>query len=399
MPGFVRGEWGIPIKSEMKVLWICGLPRQVQREALNDKDYGATQEWPWVLGHLPPPDGVELHIACRTARHTEPKDFLYQGAHFHLVPVKSRARVYCLFRFDWKYFQPLAERVQPDVVHGWGTEDAYSNVAMKLAPARHIVEVQGNLNTYKDRVKMSANVRLAAWNERWILKRAHHVAAENEYSLDSAMPMIRTRSVYAIEHPIRPDFLEAESADGNAKQILYLGNIEERKGIWDAIEAFRFGAPSDWKLCIIGEGALPLREKLGNLLARDDLAGRVIHHPRLKPAEMIPLMQSSSIFLLPTRIDTGPTALKEAMAMGLWPVCYANSGPQHYIQKFGFGNVARDLDVEALTEALRGAINSQPWKIPGQRKKIVAEIRPHFDRHQIWKELETVYQKIAGKQN
>jgi glycosyltransferase involved in cell wall biosynthesis len=380
----------------MKVLWICGLPRQVQREALNDQDYGASQEWPWVLGHLPPPAGVELHIACRTARRTEPKDFVYRGAHFHLVPVKSRARVYCLFRFDWIYFRPLVERLKPDVIHGWGTEDAYSNVAMKLAPARHVVEVQGNLNTYKDRVKMTANVRLAAWNERWVLKRAHHVAAENEYSLGSALPMIRTKSVYPIEHPIRPDFLIARPTDGSAKQVLYLGNIEERKGIWDAIEAFRQGAPTDWKLCIIGEGTPLLMEKLKNLLGSKDLAGRAIHHPRLKPAEIIPLMQSSSIFLLPTRIDTGPTALKEALAMGLWPVCYENSGPQHYIRKFEFGNLAEDLNLKALAETLSGAISAQQWKISGQIKKIENEIRPHFDRQRIWNELAAMYRKITS---
>src|SRR6266699_3312490 len=129
---------------KLKILWVCGLPRRVQTEVLGGQDYGAHLDWSWILGHLPPPENVELHIACRTARYTEYKEFDWQGARFHLIPVRARARVFCLFRFDWIYFRKLMARLNPDVVHGWGTEDAYANVAIKLSPERHVVEVQGN---------------------------------------------------------------------------------------------------------------------------------------------------------------------------------------------------------------------------------------------------------------
>src|SRR2546423_5101095 len=60
----------------------------------------------------------------------------------------------------------LVRRLQPDVVHGWGTEDAYGSIALKVSPERHVVEVQGNLNAYRRRVKMSSLTWLAALNER-----------------------------------------------------------------------------------------------------------------------------------------------------------------------------------------------------------------------------------------
>jgi glycosyltransferase involved in cell wall biosynthesis len=50
-------------------------------------------------------------------------------------------------------------------------------------------------------------------------------------------------------------------------------------------------------------------------------------------------MQESAMFLLPSHMDTGPTALKEALAMGLWPVCYDNSGPAELIRRFQFGSL------------------------------------------------------------
>ena len=115
----------------MKILWICGLPHEVQEQALGGENHGAYAAWSWIMGHLPPPPDVELHIACRTSRHTAYRQIEYRGATFHLVPVKSRARVFALFHFDWRYFREVFQRVQPDVIHGWGTEDCYANTALR----------------------------------------------------------------------------------------------------------------------------------------------------------------------------------------------------------------------------------------------------------------------------
>src|SRR5262249_54489083 len=156
------------------------------------------------------------------------------------------------------------------------------------------------------------------------------VAAENEYSLEAARPMIRTKSVYAIEHPIRSEFLTAPPADGKAKHVLFLGNVEERKGIRDAVIAFCRGAPPDWKMSIVGSGTTRQEATLRQLIRLEGGEGRVRHRRQLSAPEIMESMGESAIFLLPTRIDTGPTALKEAMAMGLWPICYDNSGPGHY---------------------------------------------------------------------
>ena len=380
----------------MKILWICGLPREVQREVLHDHDHGAYAAWSWIMGHLPPPEGIELHIACRTARNTSPQEFVYQGARFHLIPVKARARVFCLFQFDWLFFRELAARLNPDVVHGWGTEDAYAHVALKVSPERHLIQIQGSLNTYRKRVSMPWQATLAAWSERMALARARHVVAENEYALNSILPMVSTRSVHVIEHPIRAGFRTAPPADGEGRQILFVGAIEERKGIGDALEAFRGGAPSDWKLAIVGNGKAGAVTRLRRLISENGLDCRVRHYPQMSAAEIISLMQASSVFLLPTRIDTGPTALKEALAIGLWPVCYDNSGPAHYLRHFQYGNLAEDGKIAALATVLKQALAAQAWKQPANRVRIETHIRPHFDRERIWRELAALYGNISA---
>lgn len=380
----------------MKVLWICGLPRAVQREALGDQDLGAYAEWSWILGHLPPPPEVELHIACGHHKHLESKTVSFQGAQFHLVPVRVRARAYSFFQWDWHFFRGLKERIQPDIIHGWGTEDAHAWIAIKLSPHLHVVEVQGNINVYRQRVAMSWLTRLTALSERLALARAHSVLAENDFSLHAAMPMIKTRLVKAIEHPIRSAFLSLPPATGEAKQVLFIGGLEERKGVWDALEAFAGGTPPDWKLAIVGGGPQKAVAELARRVAAMGLGNRVAHHRQMNTAEIVPLMQACSVFLLPTRIDTGPTALKEAMAMGLWPVCYDNSGPAHYVRRFGFGNLAEDLNRSALTATLRKTVVAQDWKQAEPRAKVLNRIRPHFDRIRIWRELMEFYACVAN---
>jgi glycosyltransferase involved in cell wall biosynthesis len=208
--------------------------------------------------------------------------------------------------------------------------------------------------------------------------------------------MIRTKSVRAIEHPIRSGFLTAAPSTGEGAQILFLGAIEERKGIWDALAAFHVAASPDWKLAIVGNGLEDQVAKLRRLVSEKGLAARVVHYPQLSTPEIVALMQNSSVFLLPTRIDTGPTALKEALAMGLWPVCYDNSGPAHYVRRFRYGNLAEDLNCVALTETLKAALAARDWKKLEQRTKIENLIRPLFDRANIWRELGKFYGEIAA---
>lgn len=382
----------------MKILWVCGLPYEVQEQVLAGENHGAYAAWSWILGHLPPAPGVDLHIACRTSRHTSPRQFQYRGATFHLVPVRARARVFTFFYFDWLYFRELVARLQPDVIHGWGTEDAYANIALRLAPQNHLIQIQGCVNACRARAQMHWVTRFSAVSERRDLARARHVVAENDYSLDSARPYVRTDSLHVVEHPLRPVFLEAQPSAGDAKQVLYVGVTEERKGIWDALAAFQAAAPPDWKMVIVGTSRENHLAELRRRIAAPELADRVTHHTNLPADRIVEIAQASSVFLLPTWVDTGPTTLKEAMSLGLWPVCFDNTGPGHYLRKFGFGTLARDKDRADLTEKLRQVFITEPWRKPEQRAKIGSIIRPHFRRERIWEDLQKLYRLImAGK--
>ena len=385
--------------SRRKILWICALPLGVQRAMLAGEDHGAQVAMSWILAHLPPPPEVELHIACLWPGGSRRKDFIFEGAHFHLVPCPRRGRALLLFQRDHRYFRALYEEVQPAVVHGWGTEDSFGLVARRLAPRSHLIGIQGLITAYRARVPMEARTRLTEITERFTLRKARWVVAESGYSQRAAAPLAPRAKMRVIEHPLRPEFLQASPCDPESRRILFLGGVSDRKGIRDAVQAFARLPDQSWTLQVIGSGLLESEASMHQLVRELGVEARFQHATSMPLPELVAAMQQSAIFLLPTRIDTGPTALKEALALGLWPVCYDNTGPGEYLREFRFGSLACDGDLTDLSRKLLKATETRPWKEGTLREEALTKAHDLFSRERIWRELRALYSEILQERD
>ena len=374
----------------MTILWICGLPREVQREVPECGGHCASAEWSWVLGHLPPPVGIDLHIACPvTVGPWKGHNFAYKGANFHLVRC-LRGRLQTGFLFDPIFFRRLYSDLQPDVVHGWGTEDSHSVIARYLAPESHVVQVQGLINSYLDHLPASKALRYVAARERMTLKRARHVFVESDYSRAISQPFCGERTrIWQVDHPLRDGFLTSYPTKRDSRQVLFLGSLTNRKGYLDAVAAFAATSP-DWRLMMIGAGhsdaVAALHSKVDHLGLRD----RFRHLANAGTDEIIRQMQKSSIYLLPSYMDTGPTSLKEALAMNLWPVCYDNTGPAEFVRRFKVGTLCPTGDIPALGSALEHAAQHvQSAAVKGT--SCASDARQAFCKDNIWPRLLEAY--------
>jgi glycosyltransferase involved in cell wall biosynthesis len=381
----------------MRVLWICALPLEVQQTALGNKGHGAQVPVSWILAHLPPPAAnIELHIACLWPGGDRRKNVDYFGARVHLLPCPRRGRALLLFQRDTSYFRGLFDELQPAIVHGWGTEDSFGLVARRLAPAHHVIEIQGLISAYRKRAPMPLRAFLTALTERWTLAGAANVIGESNYSIEEARPLCPADArLWLIEHPLRAEFLAAAPSDRIRKTALFVGTIEERKGISEALTAFARVAPRNWKLQIVGAGSQTEERAMHRLAKNLMLEGRFQHTRFCGTGDLVQMMQTSSIFLLPTHIDTGPTALKEALTMGLWPVCYDNSGPAEYVRRYGFGSLAQDNDVESLMEQLARALKHAPWNNGSDPAALANRTRDDFSPAKAWSSLGECYKAIA----
>lgn len=382
----------------MKVLWICGLPNEVRlkgwRDALSSL---TTPAWSWILGHLPPPDNIELHILCPVVGLVANRiDFKYNGAHWHCFRRKSFRHI---FAYLWHnvLVRRFVGELKPDVVHGWGGETGFGYLATRIS-RNSVVSVQGLLvPLYKlspaafKREMGRAYAHYRIWREKRTYKRASILITESGFA-HSALVEIYGHDSKLIPHPLREAFV-AQKVDARRSatpKFVYVGSLIARKGALDVIKAFCLLKSSDAKLIMIGSG--PEKNKIRDIIRENDLQGRVELIDKCSQYEIATIMRQSHFFTLPTYGDTGPTALKEALACGLFPICYDNSGPHEYLTRY-CGYLVPTGDVEAYSAAMNKAVVHQADCIK-LAENAASKIKMDLSKEMVWQKLEFVYKEI-----
>jgi glycosyltransferase involved in cell wall biosynthesis len=187
------------------------------------------------------------------------------------------------------------------------------------------------------------------------------------------------------------------SVDGAAgQQVLFLANLEVRKGIHVLLDAFAQVAPElpGARLVVAGEGpeGEAVRRRLRESPALD---GRVELLGRLERSRVMATMQACDVYCLPSYGEPyGMTAL-EAMACARPVVVTAAGGLQHLVPDEG-GRKVPPGDPAALAAALRELLSDPALRRSmGERNRAVVEQRFAWSR--VVDRLEEIYREaISG---
>ena len=378
----------------MKVVWICGLPEDVRLNGyecvLSDVPCAT---WSWIMGHLPPPPHVDLHIICPVIDLIRERvDFEYNGVSWHCV-LQRRKEVLFFWRRVFREVRAVVREIEPDVIHGWGAESGFGYLAMLLSHCA-FVGVQGELRLFDDLVPgfskrhhTSPFNYLAGTLQRFIeakaYKKAFRCLVESDLARDGLMRYYGVKSI-VIPHPLRTEFCK-DSRGARcelAKKplvFLFLGALETRKGALDAYRAFRRAQIPGARMVYIGDGEL-----------RADLEGVVELNSHATPAEIVALMKAAHFYVLPSYGDTGPTSLKEAIAQGLYPICYNNSGPHELLTRYQVGTLVATGDIEGLANAMSEAAKNVDRCI-ANGLDAAARISADLGHDQVWDKLLQAY--------
>lgn len=380
-----------------KIVWFCGIPEKVRVEAFADQGLLHGNTWSWIVGHLPPPPNIDLHIVCADRRLKADVTRTWGGATFHLLKV-PRGGPFLMYESWVPAFVRKSRELNPDVVHGWGTECAFGLAALRAAPKKHLIGIQGILVVFWPYMPKSVQTTLCTFNELRVLRKVKRCVAESEYS-KTTVSQFTGAKISVIPHPLREEFRNATLGPRNEKIIIYLGTLYRRKGIFDALKSF-ISLNTDWKLVCIGTAPSSRQQKkidryIMGLAASD--RDRIVFAGTQTIGQIIEWFRRSPLFFLPSYADTGPTALKEALSMGLWPVCYDNTGPQELIGRYGVGTLVPTGDVKLLAEALNKVIAERVWENNTALASCVATIRQDLAPAAIWEKLTQVYDECSGR--
>ena len=372
----------------MKVLWICGLPEGVR--AVHPVTDVPSAAWSWIVGHLPPPKDVELHILCPVFGMKEKEcHFEHDGAHWHCFRLKWFEPIFLRYRF-YLGIRKFVKGLNPDVVHGWGGESGCGLLATYCSP-NAVVSVQGLLKMLKEnalrwKIKIPEQGTVSAWfrckMEFRTYHRAHRILVESEAARD-ALVELYGKIIEVVPHPIREAFCkDEEKSYGNLRQFLYVGQMTLRKGCMDVLRAFLALRDKDVRLVMVGAGDQD--DKIDAFIKDNGVEGKIQRILSCNADELASLMDKSSAILIPSYGDTGPTVLKEAIAKGLYPICYDNTGAKELVNRYGYGALIDTGDVEALGFAMGSVFSRDGYAVSSQ-------IRNDLDRNAVWLRLEDIY--------
>ena len=275
-------------------------------------------------------------------------DVRTEGQRFIVLPhLRATHDTLTGYRVARWHLRRILRELGPDVVHAWGSERSYPSVLPGLG-IPSVLSIQGNMTRYAEIGGLPDNWfwrRQPRYEAGWV-RAATAVACESPWSREIALGYWPDIDARVIEWGVHPSFYEVKrEEDTAAPYLLYCGGLEWRKGIDVLFEALGRLEGRRWSLKLAGEG--PLRE-------RYEAAGlpQVEWLGNLKWDDMQRQMAGARGLVMPTRADTGPSVVKEALVIGLPVIGSVHGGLRDYIVPGENGWQVDPLDAGGLAAAM-----------------------------------------------
>lgn len=186
-----------------------------------------------------------------------------------------------------------------------------------------------------------------------------------------------------------PPINSNRDAASNHKLIVGVGRLEYEKGFDRLIKAFASATTEHphWHLALYGEGSQ--RAALQQLITDHNLDGRVSLHGWVRP--LWESLARATMFCLPSRYEGFPSALLEAMAVGVPCISVdCESGPRAIVRT-GENGLLVDPSVEGLAEGIRR------WIEDPQERERIGQAGPAVTDEFGWERMVDAYEGLARR--
>lgn len=157
--------------------------------------------------------------------------------------------------------------------------------------------------------------------------------------IPNATPHPKMANVHRMDRPAR---------------ILFLGQLGARKGVPQLVEALgNLVETPAWRATLAGDGDI---EETRKHVARRDLTSRVAVAGWAEPEDVVRMLETHDILVLPSFNENLPMAVIEGMAYGMAIVATPVGAVEDIVEHDVSGILVAPGDVPALTEALRRCV-------------------------------------------
>ena len=207
--------------------------------------------------------------------------------------------------------------------------------------------MQGILSHYALKNRMIGRAYLLALLELFVLFKAQRITTESAWGRAVVLRRNPRARVDLVEYGVQKPFLEMQwNPDPRKPVAIFIGTVMPRKGLQDAVAAFRDPALAGAELWVVGDCANPWAEAL-----RAGAPQNVKWLGRQSAMDTASLLCRAWCLVRPTRADTSPNVVKEARVIGLPVISTPCGGQITYIEHGKNGFLVEPGDIAALKKA------------------------------------------------
>jgi glycosyltransferase involved in cell wall biosynthesis len=348
-----------PVQRPLKVAWFSYFPIEWLPD-LPPELHGLARmhpaTWQRVLWEQFRNDPrLDLDILALRSVFRETHRFTRDRTRFHCLRTPPGLRAASLYWLDtWMVAREL-RRIQPDVVHAWGSEFGAAAIASRLRYPT-LVTMQGILTWYGSVFPLNRHMKLSRFLETGSLRGSRVVTCESSFGmryLADRYPHLQLRQV---EHAPSPLFAAVRRGPMQTPiRILCVGSFLYWKGADIVLKALNRLKNADFEVLWIGSKNIELENML-RAETEPALWNKLQFRHNLTPPEIARELSHATLFVHAARADNSPNSVKEAVVAGV-PVIATNTGgiPDYVIpDKNGF--LFESGDVAGCSEQIKRAL-------------------------------------------
>ena len=257
-----------------------------------------------------------------TPKLSEPKQISYaSNVKVYFVPFRSRFKLIDYFS-NRTALNQILEKEKPDLIHIQESEPHLLRFVhldkKKILVTQHGIMREEFRHALGIKNKLKFLFKLVI--EKFLFPRFKNIIFISEYN--RRLYFVRPEHEVQIYNAVNPIFFDSELRQPlEANSLIYVGVISPRKNLISVIHALNFLKLKgmNYRLHVVGGYKSEDRnyeKQVWELIKRYQLQDQIVFHGWLTQPDILKVYESCGFFILPSRQETLPISIAEAMALG-----------------------------------------------------------------------------------